>query len=287
MTENSLREMLDACRAAGRDLQDPEFAALAEALQRDATLRKTLTRSQELDAAISTAFRAAPLPAGLCDRLLAKLESETLSEDETAVSQERKVALARPPAGTVPPPSPRTRRRWIGVLATALAIGLPLLIFFSVPRDSQRHDLSSESAAALAADVWNEHLALHDQWEPATAAPSPSFPLPAGLRSGMRGWRWVAPQQIVCYDLATPGAQSRLFVLRRSEAVPAAQAPPAGYPSPRGWHVGAWKTPAAVYVLAVYSKQPSSSEVYRELRQQLQHGTNTLAQRARNVVRGV
>src|SRR5688572_16217343 len=82
------REQIDACRPGSDDLSLPALVGLAAAVDRDRGVAEELSRSQRFDRAVSTAMHDLPLPAGLLERLEARLAAgdslETCDEDTPA-----------------------------------------------------------------------------------------------------------------------------------------------------------------------------------------------------------
>jgi hypothetical protein len=75
MTEREIQQAMDVCRPDSEDLQQPEMAALAEAIRSDPEVRRRYERSQRFDVAVTGMFRDVPVPEGLENRLLAAIES--------------------------------------------------------------------------------------------------------------------------------------------------------------------------------------------------------------------
>ena len=76
MDRELLREMIDACRSGHPDKDDPELAAMVEAIARDEKLAAAFERSQRTDEAIGQAVRNVQPPSGAADRLLETLDAE-------------------------------------------------------------------------------------------------------------------------------------------------------------------------------------------------------------------
>src|SRR5688572_5213675 len=87
MSQNQpYREQIDACRPGSDDLSLPALAGLAQAVEQDSAVAKELARSQRFDHAVSAAMHDVPLPAGLLERLEARLASGDVSESVDAQS---------------------------------------------------------------------------------------------------------------------------------------------------------------------------------------------------------
>src|SRR5688572_10680083 len=96
MSQNSrYREQIDACRPGSDDLALPALAELAGAVESDRALADVFARSQRFDRAVSAAMHDVPLPAGLLERLEAKV-AEAAGADVAELTGE--VSLPAAPA---------------------------------------------------------------------------------------------------------------------------------------------------------------------------------------------
>ncbi|HRX77929.1 MAG TPA: hypothetical protein P5307_02645 [Pirellulaceae bacterium] len=249
MKSEPLHDMIDACRPGHDDLDQPEFSELAQALSEDSKLQRVFARSQEFDTTLRTTFQAVAPPPGFAERLLASLDQ---FEEEPAVAD----------VETAVEPAKRTSRRWFTVragMASLATVAAVVSIWFAMP---QQKSTPSDRAVAERVDRWNEDFDEAD-WQRIADVSSPQdFPAwkPLELRSDDR-WQWVLKQRTLCYDLnMTPqenGEIVRLFVSKPTSTEVFPPSPPAGYPSPNGWHVGAWQANGRVYYLAVYAHRDS------------------------------
>ena len=134
---------IEACRPGSRDVDDPQMSQLADALIHDPAVRQRYEAAQRLDGRLGEAFRAVPVPAGLADRLLARLEQlPATTETSTAETST---------AGAVPAVRHRrftsrrltsrrfAARRLVVALAAALllAVGIWALRSPSAPRGAK------------------------------------------------------------------------------------------------------------------------------------------------------
>ena len=82
-----IRDAIESCRPGSDDLGLPEMAPLAQALSADAALRASFNRIQRLDRRIVAATRDVPVPAGLAERVLARLQGPSVDRDADCSEQ--------------------------------------------------------------------------------------------------------------------------------------------------------------------------------------------------------
>jgi negative regulator of sigma E activity len=251
MTSRHLYEMIDACRPGHDDINQPEFSELANAMSQDLDLQRLFARSQAVDSAMRTAFQAVIPPPGFANRLIEAIEAAATEEsDETSIAvadSELQVELANRP-------SRRTFAIWTGVVSLS-AVAATIVIWLTMSPPVTR--LTDQSIAENV-DQWNLELDKVANWQSAANLPAQDFPTWQHLKiSDGDRWQWVSKRRVVCYDLLIKpredGEIVRLFISQPTAAVSLPANPPAGYPSPRGWHVGAWQANGRVYYLAVYA----------------------------------
>lgn len=249
MTSRHLQDMIDACRPGHDDLDQAEFNELATELSRDPKLQRLFERSQALDATIRSSFQAVTPPPGLAERLLASLESVPVENGEAAPASAEVEACVEPARRA----SRRSIAIWAGV-ASLSAVVAAIAFWLQIPPP---FSASSEREIAERVDHWNASLDETD-WQASTNIPSKEFPTWEHLDlHSVSGWQWVSKRKIVCYDFATDAGAVRLFVMNPTGPLTLPNRPPGGYPSPDGWHVGAWQANGRVYFLAVYADRDS------------------------------
>lgn len=240
--------MIDACRPGHSDIDEPEFKELVDELSQNPELRDIFTRSQEVDAAIRTTFQTVTLPPGLENRLLMLVE---------ALEQDGDVAKFEPQTA----PVEVSNRRSFAIVAAFAVMGtvaaaITWLIVLPKPAS-----MLSDQAIAEQVDQWNTKL---DEagWQSVANGPTQDFPewQHLKLRAEDR-WQWISRQQVVCYDFAISQRSNReivrLFVRKATSSDRFPASPSAGYPSPHGWHIGAWRANNRVYYLAVKAERDS------------------------------
>lgn len=258
MNEQELREAIDACRPNGEDLRLPEMSALAEVLAHDPRWQAVFARTQRCDAAIGQAFEDVPIPAGLCERLLAAVAPPVPAAPlpMAAVAQTpTSVRAKRSGPASVQRSRSRTWRMRVAVLATvAAALALFLVLRGAPGRLPELNDDFSREVIGWTQQVqqgaWNEDLAV-----------AKNFPLDQAIRAVPRRWQLLATgydDRTLVYDLTPPGRDFAfafcLPVRGRTCTLPSL--PPAmPFSTTGGIAIGAWQTQDMVYVLAVQGGQ--------------------------------
>ena len=91
--DRQIIEGIEGCRPLSDDLNAPEFGAVARAVADDAEVRRAYQRVQAWDVAISAAMERVPLPVGLAERIVERLQAGA-----SALPQD---AIGRPPDNVV------------------------------------------------------------------------------------------------------------------------------------------------------------------------------------------
>lgn len=259
MTDQRIQQAIDACRPGGDDLQLPEVDFLAEAVRTDLEVRRTFERSQQFDAAVSSAFREVPVPAGLAERLLAAVETSAGTSPDAPLERPSPPSLAGDSD-----PDLKPRRRWTrgihprawAVMAGSLAV---TAVFAGILLVAQRFKgLEPTVGEQLPGEVlrwvdaierqgWNDNLQaveLHD------------YPLDRAVRTPRRWCQIVTAydSQTVVYDLAPSGGGAAFVFCMRSKARNSAlpDTPWTFSSATGGKTLGVWRRGDMVYVLMVH-----------------------------------
>jgi hypothetical protein len=264
MDRPQLREPIDACRVTGDDLCLPELALLAEQIDGDPEVREIFQRAQRLDLRISRAMHEVALPAGLCDRILMRLEAEQPAETITnlisaQIATEDEPEPRRDQSGAVHREihsRPVHRRQWLVSLAAIAAL---LLVGLGLWRLWPHGSPLSVKALLASGGQWHDQLG-NAAWKPlAPGQGLKDFPLAAVVLAAPRGWADVsalAGRPAVAYDLNVGrGRRATLFVI--NEPNTAADSAPPRIPGSNtgGLTIGVWKADGLVYVLVVEGDQ--------------------------------
>lgn len=204
MSQNSrYREQIDACRPGTGDLALPALTELARAAETDRALADELARSERFDRAVSTAMHDVPVPAGLLERLEARLAAADVTDAETAGE------VALPPA--VPA---RPSRR--AILATVLSLAALLLIAIGAmfwPRPGR--EITNQQLAEMAS-TWNSKVPT-TKWLKltATSLPPARFAVPVEVRKPVQWQSFDTPdgQNGFVFNLTTGQRPARLYVI--------------------------------------------------------------------------
>lgn len=261
----SVRELLDACRAHSDDLQLPELNALAAAIQSDPELELRLKKGHQIDDLIGGSLREVPIPDGLESRLIATLASgEPRTEMLDPELDEELDAVAGTPVTSIPATSvplaastPRSRRwRTWSLVSVAAAVTL-IAVCWSVL--SKKPTLATPTDVALHTGEWLSQLA-DDQWS--TKASPGSHPMPGQLAVNGFPWQMVPKTgssfSVLCYDVSSTNSKKQyFFVCSTSHSVMLPKSPPRNpiaitFKSAQ-WSVGGWTSaePGFVYALAI------------------------------------
>ncbi len=238
-------EAIEACRPGSDDLSDPDLAFLATELAAKAELDSAFERSQQVDGLLTEVFQNQPVPEGLEQRILARLEAARAEEDASDELAPDEPATPRPATGH----RRVSRRTWLsvgGATAVAASLLVATLLHWQAP-----NEYTGQDVLELAIDLFNTPSS--DSWQ--TSSPPSAYPLsPKVVATDIR-WRKVPSflgHRAVAYDLSTPGGtQATLFVVKcpvdgLSTAPPLRPALMTG-----GRSTSAWQSGSLVYVLVV------------------------------------
>jgi hypothetical protein len=256
MTDPEIRQAIDACRPGSEDLSLPEMAPLADAIQQDKEVQRIYDRAQRYDAAVGRAFREAPVPAGLLERLLraAAAADEPISE-QGQEGAEPTVSTADQAARGVDRGRRRRSRPWGLVAAAAAVVAASVLVVFLVNGGAPE----PVANVSLQRDVtaWAGQV-VRRGWSDDLASPLlRTRPLDDAIAANPRRWCQVETRyddQTLVYDLAGSDADFALVFCLRSPArdsVLPPMPPHKPYPPTGGVRLGVWRRGDLVYVLAV------------------------------------
>jgi hypothetical protein len=250
--KSNYREQIDACRPGSADLSLPALAELAGAVEIDRAVADELTRSQCFDRSVSTAMHDVPLPAGLLERLEAKLAEADVTD---AAGSTGDVAL--PPA--------RFSRRNLLLAVSALAAVLLVAVGAALWPQPGR-SISNEQLVEMASG-WNRQV---PQWNPLSPAslPPARFAAPLEVRKAT-GWQRFTTkdgQTGVVYNLTTglrPSA--RLYVINSRDKFALPTTPFRELKDASGGiAIGAWHTGGLLYIVVVDRNGQKLSDFVRE-----------------------
>ena len=246
-------EGLEACRPNSDDLRSPELSDVARCVQQDPETRIAYERVQAWDASISNALEQVPVPAGLAERILGRLEPVSLPAQPDAVilaiSTAEQMVTERKTSGWSRPIRFGSRRQWLAA-GSLTAAALLVTAFLStwlrtdVPRPLEG-----------LADGWLQRLA--DSWQPAEQAPR-GFALPSGVTATPMGWQQLGNPRGVAYKLSDGKAgTATLFVVRLSVTGLPIAPPTVPQSTTGGKAVAYWQSGSLVYVLVIEGNERS------------------------------
>lgn len=266
MSDRDLLAALDACRLGESTLDDPALVDAARRLATDASARQLQSRVRDADRRLHAALHDVQPPAGLADRVLARLaaqagQADADNTDVRVTDTDDAVRPAAPSPAATPPSTDRGPTRWRrraflggGVAAVAAAVMLAIQ-FWPEPPQPWSAEQVLDAAIALYARV--DRTTGH----PLAEAPS-SYPPSRDLVELPPHSRWrrvddaLAGGDAVVYDieLAPRGPRAMLAVVSPGAAVtglPDYPPPQPATPTTQGVCAAAWQEGDLVYVLVV------------------------------------
>ncbi|HUT95614.1 MAG TPA: hypothetical protein VMY37_39525 [Thermoguttaceae bacterium] len=246
-------ELIEACRPASDDLQDPVLAPLAEQLAANPELADLFERLQHLDASLAEAFRDVSVPEGLEDRVTTRLAAVRNGRKAATEDLPASESGAGEPVAEAAKPRRRFSRRWLLAGGAVAAVAASLVLAIVVP---DRVPVLDRDEVLKAAKADFENWIAQGQL-PGKSEPPADYPLSRDINVRQALWRPIdgfLGCQGVAYDLSLGrrGApRATLYVVRAT--VPGLDNAPPSKPSSEtgGWSVGAWQTDELLYVLVV------------------------------------
>ena len=253
MSTNRYREQIDACRPGTGDLSLPALAELSRAVETDNALADEFARSDRFDRAVSTAMHDVPLPAGLLERLEARLASANVTDAD--------------PAGEValPPTPARISRRTIMAAALSLA-ALALIAVGAMFWPRPGREIPNEQLVDMAGG-WNGRVNTSKWIDITESTPPARFAVPVEVQKPVKWQPFSTPdgQHGVVFNLTTGLRPARLYVIASRDKY---DLPTIPYGRLRGASgglaIGAWYSGGLLYVVVVDETGQSLSNYVRE-----------------------
>ena len=243
-------EGIEACRPQSDDLRSPELADVAQRVASEEPAGRYYERVQRWDSAVAAAMSDVSVPAGLAQRIAARLAAAGAGRDTQA-----EPGLT---AASVEMRRPRRPRRWRLAAASSLAAAAVILValFFS---DLLRP--RAEVPWEVMADRWQESLSVKaEAWRGGQPLPR-GYAVPAGVLGSVGGWQPLSTTAGVAIRLVRgDGSEAMLYAVRgTSESLPGGP-PDRPQSTTGGKAVGYWHGSGVIYVLVV----PGDERLYRQ-----------------------
>lgn len=234
------------------DPHDPDTQSLAEAFGADAGLQEHYRAIEQADAAVAKAFADVPVPEGLQQRVLARLQaagnqSASRKPDDAAANADRSAAsdsIRR-----------ARRRRWIALSAGAAVAATVLLAWVVVPRNGRT--VAEQAVLEEALTLFLQEAAAPPVGILVSNEPSPhEFPYSRHLRAmDPTRWRLVERflgQPAAAFDVEAPWtSRVTLYVVPYRGGGFRQEPPPNPKLNTRNCSAAAWQEGALLYVLVV------------------------------------
>lgn len=277
-----IRQLMDACRPNGKDIAEPEMAALGEILEQDHYAREVFSRSERLDRSIGEAFRDVAVPPGLAARLLVAVGAEGATDQQASCDGPVEGSCADAAGGARAEPvekvTPATRkkshrvsrRRWVA-LAGTLAASLVVVVYAAVVLNQPDSPIPHTTVADKAITWLDE--AEQGNWNRSGRPPTDRYPRARnitfeGESPSIVQWQFIGTDygKAAVYDLTPPGKGFvYLFTVRSGKQFSAPQFLPSR-PSRRtqGVCVGVAYRDGILHVLVVAGDERRYSEFIHE-----------------------
>lgn len=259
-------EQLDACRPGRADWEDDELAQLAEELRNNRELRELAARLEDLDQAIASALIDVTPPAGLAQRIMARIDQAhpPLTAASSATPAKTAAQLAAPliaglsgaQAEESPAVAPTariagwSRRRWIVVASSIAAVAATVALTFW-PAGPTR--LDPEEIIAAVDRLYVQEFQQDEGWQ--TTAPHGTPDIPRDVLARPVAWRQtqVAGADAYVYDIQNARGKRAVLVAVVCQGNRLPAAPPSQPQSSSGRMISVWQSPqqTVTYVLVV------------------------------------
>jgi len=252
-------EAIEACRPGRDDVGDPALADLAAELAVNPDLAQHYERLQQLDANLGSAFQNVPVPDGLDQRLLARLQQ---AQAENVPLQAEEGERIGSDMATVMRPNRLSRRRILAVggFAAAAVLVIAATVHIYNSRPYTRDGVLEDSVAFFEVESPNPGE-LVDRTPPPEGYP---FSRSVGRVPQMQ-WRSIGKflgRTGVAYDLPVCD-RATLYVVRQKVPGLAANPPLRPQKDTGGFSAATWQEGELLYVLVLHGN--NSRAVYRGL----------------------
>ena len=266
MTEQDMKQAIEACRPGSDDVSLPEMSHLAEAIRQDPGIRELYDRTQQSDAVIVNAFRNVPVPEGLEARLLEAVREADHGKSLDQRPSPRSIRPSGVDTAEAGCTFPRRRgRKWFRTAISLTAMAMTLLITVAYLNRSRPEPIPSDQLRAEVS-AWRDLVVRYGWREDIDSATSRNRPLDADIVAMPGRWCQIETRYdsaTMVYDLASPGAEFAcvycMHIRTGNSDLPTT--PPLTPHRPTGRiSIGVWRHGDMVYVLAVEGDSDRYSE---------------------------
>ncbi len=261
--DRQLVEALDCCRPGSDDLRLSELADAGRCVDADPAAARLSRRLQNVDRLMKVAVCDGAEPAGLAERILARLGEAQRSMGDVqsvAAAEDRSLDVNSETRQIIN----RTRRSWAWQLL-AVAASLIIAVGAAVHFWPSHHPLSADALLTHAGD-WVSQLRHAGNWKSLPShQPLDEYPMANAVGAIPRQWADASAMVgagAIAYDLTdAAGHRAALLVIPSSSPVAGTRPPMTPDSSTGGLMIGCWQAGGMVYVLVVEGDQ----RAYRNL----------------------